>query len=201
MKTNSSGISINEELDGLKVSFLMTGNNISLDIYYQNNLIFQQVFSDKNNKIPEIIKDFPTEKKTEYLMTLLEKSTKLMYKLDCFRAGAIVHICNIFNELTTTNNYDLLNKNISPKPLWFFEKLEVEGKIKRINNGKYKVIGTMINFIKFCFDAGYIEEEKGSLDVLTPEILIEYIETKRSPDTIKKYIRDLKDPKPKKKSG
>ena len=201
MNSNDNCISIDEELEGLRVKFLKTETNVSFEVYYFKDLIFQQVFSDKINKIPEIIKDFSIEKKTEYIMDISNKGFRLMIKLDFFKAGAIIQIGNILSELATMSNYDLLNKNISQKPLWFFEKLEVEGKIKRINNGKYKVIGTMINFIKFCFDAGYIEEEKGSLDVLTPEILIEYIETKRSPDTIKKYIRDLKDPKPKKKSG
>jgi len=184
MNSNDNCISIDEELEGLRVKFLKTETNVSFEVYYFKDLIFQQVFSDKINKIPEIIKDFSIEKKTEYIMDISNKGFRLMIKLDFFKAGAIIQIGNILSELATMSNYDLLNKNISPKPLWFFKKLETEGKIKRTLNGKYKVIGTMTKFIEFCFDAGYIEEEKGSLDVLTPEILIENIETELSPDLI-----------------
>jgi hypothetical protein len=127
----------------------------------------------------------------------MENALKLMNdKLDFFRATAITQIGAILSELSSIMNYDLLNKNPPQKTLWFLEKIEGEGIIKKESDGKYKLLGKPVDLIQHCLDMGYIDERKSTSDVLTPEMIYEFIDTGCNLETIKKYIREeIKDKK------
>ena len=199
-----TSFSLNEKIDELSVDFSCKDNILSLEIYFQNNLVFKQVLSDESNKIPEIIMNYSTEKKVEYL-NLLRKNVKLFIdnNLDILRASCIMKIysalCNI-----SFGNYDLLNKNISPKTNKYLEELETDGRIKPNGKGKYELIVKPMEFVSWCFDRRYIGESKNDVDDLTPEIIFDNIEMGIEFESLKKYIRDMKAPKEKKnpdKSG
>jgi len=198
MSEQKKTISINEEVDVLKVNLLCDANGPSLEIYFGKDLVFKQIHHDKDNKIQAIIDEYPIDKKKEYIASFINNINTFITKKheDLQRANGFVHIYNTLYEMANQKYYILDNK-ISHKTISYLNELELAGRIKKSDDGKYElIIGNARELVNFCYDRGFIRESKDDVDDLTPEIIHKYIKLPKCKlATLQKYFTDVRNQK------
>jgi hypothetical protein len=198
MGEEMKGFSINEEAHNVKVSYNLTSTNCTLDVFYKDKLLYHKDIGKEENKVQESLSGFSTDQKVKFFKDLATDTAAFINeKIDLNQYCATELILKSLWSIPTISNYDLSDQAIPPQQAGLLKELIEAGRIK-FDRGKYKLLNSVPNFIKWGIEQNYIDEKKGEADTITPDFMYEYLDTECALETLKRYFRDAKDPKIKK---
>jgi hypothetical protein len=201
---------VKEKYEDFELVYKGPRRNYSIKAFYKGTLIYEENNAGSNNTIYSTIKDLSADEKWAYIEDVAKVFSKISHnvifknldieeKYLCAEiiCSLITFIVNFLKEdyKKSRNHYaDIPQKGAEVSGnMSLLKELERAGQIKQ-QNGKYRLLTKLRNFIEWCINENYISEKKGGVDHVTPKFIKEHIQTNCTLETIKRYFRDQKEP-------